>query len=96
MHIGEHLPIGNTTLLVEDDEFGNGYQVGYLRYITEYKEMLLSDSQVYHFMMQTCLDVSHTDRWNAGVVSGWVAAMHGKERRIIQVEMPILMQEGKT
>ena len=73
--------IGNATILVSDDEFINSYQVGYLQYCTDYKQRILSEREIYDYLMQTCLDVQRPDRANAGRVAGWMAALHERERR---------------
>lgn len=72
--------IGNATIIVTDDDFVNGYQIGYLRYHVDYKGRDLTDRDIYSYIMRTCLDVQHSDRSNAGRIAGWVAAMHEQER----------------
>lgn len=67
--------IGNATINVSDEQLGNGYTVGYLRYLLDYAGELLSEREIYEFIMGRLQDVRETDRWNVGVVMGWIAAM---------------------
>lgn len=67
--------IGNAAISVSDEQFGNGYTVGYLRYLLDDAGRLLSERDIYEFIMGRLLDVRETDRWNVGVVLGWVTAM---------------------
>lgn len=78
--MGEQVQIGNTAVDVADDEFANGYQVGYLRYILDYHGKPLRDTDMYTFIATHCLDTFHTDRWNAGVIAGWIGAVQGYKR----------------
>lgn len=66
---------GNAAISVSDEQFGNGYTVGYLRYLLDYAGKLLSEREIYEFVMGRLQDVRETDRWNVGVVMGWIAAM---------------------
>jgi hypothetical protein len=76
--LNEQKQVGNATIAVVDDEFFNGYQTGYLRYITEYRGKLLADTGIYAFIAYQCLNIRHTDRWNSGYVTGWFAALFEK------------------
>lgn len=68
--MNEEHPIGNTTIIVSDDEFFNAYQAGYLYYHTDFKGRPLTELAVYEVMMQTTLSVYHSCRWNAGYLAG--------------------------
>lgn len=67
--------IGNAAITVSDEQLGNGYTVGYLRYLLDDASKSLTESEIYEFIMGRLLDVRETDRWNVGVVLGWIAAM---------------------
>lgn len=67
--------IGDTTICVTDDEFAHAYQVGYLRYKTEYLHKTLSDMDIYAFYVGVMTSVRHSGRYNAGYVTGWIAAL---------------------
>lgn len=76
MSRNEHHYIGNATILVSDDTFVNGYQVGYLQYHVDYKGRVLTEQEIYDYIMRTCLDVQRSDRANTGRIVGWLGAMH--------------------
>jgi hypothetical protein len=42
---------------------------------------VLSEQEIYDFIMQHVRDVTHTDRWNVGFILGWVARMHQQSKR---------------
>ncbi|HVB62320.1 MAG TPA: hypothetical protein VNE61_14085 [Ktedonobacteraceae bacterium] len=70
--------IGNATIDVSDEQFGNGYTVGYLRYLLDDAGRTLAEDEIYEFIMGHLLNARETDRWNTGLVTGWIAAMHNK------------------
>ena len=84
----EHKAIGSTTIIVENDDFANSYQAGYLRYITDWKEKPLTDLEAYHFIASTILHVSRSNRSNAGYIVGWIAGLLGKHQpRLLTEQM---------
>ncbi len=68
-------PIGNTTIIVQDDEFAHAYQVGYLKYKADYRSKTLSDMGIYAFYVGVITSVRHSGRYNAGYLAGWTAAL---------------------
>ncbi len=67
--------IGNTTIIVSDDEFAHSYQVGYLQYKLDYSTNTLSDMDIYAFYVGVMTSVRHSGRYNAGYLTGWTAAL---------------------
>ncbi len=92
----EHKQIGNATITVADDEFANGYQTGYLRYITTYQGHPLTDKEVYGFLARTLYDIYQTDRWNTGYILGWAAALHEPRKKDISAHEESLRQEARV
>jgi hypothetical protein len=73
----ERRPFGVTTIEVADDEFFNGYQAGYLLYRITPQVGPLTDTGIYNFLCKHLSAVTTTDRFRAGVLSGWYAALYG-------------------
>ncbi len=67
--------IGTTTLVVADDEYANGYQVGYLKYKLDDRQKTLSDMDIYAVIVGVITSVRHSGRYHAGYVTGWIAAL---------------------
>ncbi len=67
--------IGNTIIVVNDDEFAHAYQVGYLKYKLDYRPKTLSDMDIYAFYVGVMTSVRHSGRYNAGYLAGWTAAL---------------------
>jgi len=67
--------IGNTTIVVRDDEFAHAYQVGYLKYKLDYRTKTLSDMDIYALYVGVITSVRHSGRYNAGYLAGWTAAL---------------------
>lgn len=74
----ERRNFGNATIEVQDDEFFNGFQVGNF-YFRAHKQQaeLLSDAALYGFLCDVLQGVRETDRYRAGAISGWYAALYG-------------------
>ncbi len=73
--MSESLRIGDTTIIVTDDAFANAFQTGYLRYKVDYLNTPLTDMDLYAFYVGTMIDVQHAGRYDAGYLTGWVAAL---------------------
>jgi hypothetical protein len=74
----ERRPFGSTTIEVQDDEFFNGYQVGHFLYRTTQREKTsLTDTTIFTVLRDILQSVSHADRYRAGTISGWYAALYG-------------------
>ncbi len=101
--MNELVTIGNTKVLVADDEFVNAYQSGYLTYKLDYSQKTLSDMDIYNFFANVIPSVRNSGRYNAGYVAGWVASLlEGGRKPATPVaapvepdtaEMPVLLQE---
>jgi len=79
-------PIGNTTLVVADDEFAHAYQVGYLQYKLDYSTKTLSEMDIYTLYVGVITSVRHSGRYNAGYLTGWIAALlEGGEKTSVLV-----------
>ena len=74
--------IGNTTIIVSDDEFAHAYQVGYLKYKLDYRTKTLSDMDIYAFYVGVMTSVRHSGRYNAGYLAGWTAALLRGEEKV--------------
>ena len=73
--MSEFKPIGNSVVLVADDEFANAYQVGYLTYKLDDSKKTLSDMELYALFFGVMTGVQHSGRYNAGYLTGWVAGL---------------------
>lgn len=76
--------IGNTRVLVSNDEFANGYQVGYLQHKLDYcstslkydhTTKTLSEMDIYALIVGVITNIHHAGRYHAGYVTGWIAAL---------------------
>ncbi len=67
--------IGNTTIIVSNDEFAHAYQVGYLQYKLDDSTKTLSDMDIYAFYVGVMTSVRHSGRYNAGYLAGWTASL---------------------
>jgi hypothetical protein len=81
--------IGNAAISVSDEQFGNGYTVGYLRYLLDDAGRPLTERDMYEFLMRHLLNARETDRWNTGLVTGWISAMQAaRQRESASVALP--------
>ncbi len=76
--MGEHIVLGTIPISVENEEFSKGYQEGYLRFTEHYQSKPLTDANVYGFLARNIYDTMTTDRYRAGYIVGWCAALHGQ------------------
>jgi hypothetical protein len=84
--------VGNITIAVQDDEFFDGYQAGYLRFRTHYQGKTLSEGDMRLFLARKYFDGSSTTRYNVGYITGWYAALftHEQERAHVAVQPPFI------
>ncbi len=80
--MSECIQIG-TPVTVSNDEFANGFQVGYLHFKTDFQHRPITDKLIYTVIMQNIIDVHRHDANNAGYIVGWVVALleHHPARR---------------
>lgn len=83
-------PIGNTTIFVTDDEYGSGYQVGYLQYKLDYKSNAPTEMDIYALIIGVITSVRHSGRYHAGYVTGWIAAL--LEGQQLSRTVPVLVE----
>ena len=76
--MGEHIVLGTIPISVASEEFSKGYQEGYLHFIEHDQGNPLTDVDVYNFLIRNILNVLVTDRFKAGYIAGWSAALHGQ------------------
>jgi hypothetical protein len=75
----ETKPIGNITIAVQDDEFFDGYQTGYLHFRTCCQGATLSEGDMCLFLTRNYFDGGSTERYNIGYITGWFAALFTTE-----------------
>jgi len=73
--MSEFKQIGNSVVLVADDEFAHAYQIGYLTYKLDASTKILSDMDIYNLFFGIMTSVQHPGRYSAGYVAGWVAGL---------------------
>src|SRR5260370_24944397 len=73
--LGTVLRLGRTLITLTDDEFGNGFQVGYLHFKKGFQGKRLTDSFLYNVLAQNIIDVHRQDRCNAGYILGFIIAL---------------------
>jgi len=56
-------------------DFVNGMCSGYLEYYFTYQNKVLTDQDVYAFLVQNLTDAQGTDVFNAGFCTGWIEAL---------------------
>lgn len=69
------LQLGHSPVRAKDDEFGNGFQVGYLHFKKDFQGQPITDELIYTIIAQTAVNVTHTGRCNAGYLIGFIAAL---------------------
>src|SRR5437588_7868996 len=73
----EQRQFGKNIIAVQDDDFFSGYQVGHLIYMAEWQGIQVTDVRIYNFVCQMSQSVVGSDRYRAGTISGWYAALFG-------------------
>ena len=73
--LGTALRLGRTLITLTDNEFGNGFQVGYLHFKKDFQGKRLTDSFLYNVFAQNIIDIHRQDRCNAGYVLGFIIAL---------------------
>ncbi len=79
----EHIVLGTTPVSATNEDFSKGYEdfskgykEGYLRFIKHYQNNPLTDVDVCRFLIRNTLDILTSDRYRAGYIMGWSAALH--------------------
>ncbi|HEU5375450.1 MAG TPA: hypothetical protein VFV38_08430 [Ktedonobacteraceae bacterium] len=72
----ESRQIGTTMIHVQDEDFFNGFQVGTLLYRLQVSPAGFSDQDIYTLICKHSQDIHTTDRYRAGAIAGWFAALY--------------------
>jgi len=82
----EWIQIGNSVVLVANDEFAHAYQIGYLTYKLDDSTRIFSDTDIYTLFFRVMTGVQHPGRYNVGYLAGWVAGLlEGGKKPVIGV-----------
>ena len=84
--------VGTLSITMRDGEFITGYEAGYERYLLLYRHAAISDNGVYAFLAKELSDLTHQDRYHAGFITGWYAALYGQTEHM--ATMPVLEEEA--
>jgi hypothetical protein len=57
-------------------QFTDGARRGYLLYRQLHQGKPLSPRELYDFLMNILIDITHPSLWNAGYIAGWFTAFH--------------------
>ncbi len=89
--------VGTAVVTLQDTQFADAYQQGYTRFRQQqqqHEQISLTDWDISLFLM-TITSVQHGSRWNAGYITGWMAALFEQPAHtttaVVLVEM-----EGKN
>ena len=74
----EQQHIGTATITVENDDFVNGCQAGYLRFEVDHKGNPIPEEEIYACIASNIYNTLNTSNYNAGFVTGWITALLGK------------------
>jgi hypothetical protein len=77
--MSDALQLGGTRIELKDDEFSNGFQVGYLHFKKDFQGKPITDELLYTIIAQTFIDVHHTSRCNTGYLVGFLSALLEKQ-----------------
>ena len=82
------LHIGTLRILLTDERFLEGYHTGYRRYQVVSQGYLTGDEQVGAFLLESLVKSLLPDRYNAGFVTGWYAALFGETEQPVVIGPP--------
>ena len=89
--------IGNSVVLVGNDEFAHAYQIGYLTYKLDDSTKTFSDTDIYNLFFRVMTGVQHPGRYNAGYLAGWVAGLlEGGKKPAVGVATLVLAPAEKV
>lgn len=90
----QSIVLGATQVVVQDDQFINAYQEGYLRFKTQFAGQVLSDMGIYHFIAQNIYHIENHSVENARYITGWMAELFENSRirayALLFRELPLL------
>ena len=73
--------IGSNQLLLTNEDFLNGYQVGHLTYMTNGRALPFSDTSLRKLMMAMLENMDFSEAYCFGYVVGWIVTFASKEPR---------------
>jgi hypothetical protein len=74
------VPVGTGSLLFTSPDFLNGYQAGYLAYMTEDQTVQFSDTSLIAMIMDKLESLEYSEPYSVGYVVGWIVSLATKGR----------------
>lgn len=75
------ITVGTNALLLTNEEFLNGYQVGHLSYMAESRTLALTDASLTTLLMTALEDMHHSEPYCMGFVVGWLCTFASKSAK---------------
>ncbi len=72
--------IGGAVVTMADTVFHDGFVQGRVTFEQVHRGKQLTDVEFYELLVGTIIDVHHSGRWNAGYITGWMAALFEKQQ----------------
>lgn len=72
------IPIGNSSLLLTNEQFLNGYQAGHLAYMADGRITQFSDTSLITLIMDKLESLEHSEAYAVGYVVGWIVTFASK------------------
>ena len=78
--IQQRATIGTAFLTISDEDFVQGYHEGYTTYQNYHSQEDAVDTATLLFLIKNGWDAGHSDQWNTGYITGWLAAFYEQEQ----------------
>ncbi len=75
----QQVTLGNTLLMIDDEDFLRGYNNGYETSHAYHQKEDAVDTSILLFLLKNGWDAGHTDQWNTGYILGWLSAFYEQE-----------------
>ncbi len=76
----QQITIGNAHILVDDEDFVQGYHDGYETCHTYHHHEEMIDTSTFLFLLRNGWDTGRSEQWNTGYILGWLAAFYEQEK----------------
>ncbi|MGH2507267.1 MAG: hypothetical protein ACRDHZ_07650 [Ktedonobacteraceae bacterium] len=76
------ISIGEGTMLVNSEDFLNGYQAGYLAFLLDTRLFQMTNEHVTAVMMEKLEDIDSSEQYSVGYCIGWIATLATKGNNV--------------
>ena len=78
------IAVGNSALVVNNEDFISGYEAGKQAYLSASRPLLFTDEEITDLVLEELGSMEHSSTYSTGYIMGWISTFTSKGQRVLQ------------